>query len=269
MTPERKRLAFSLGLAAAAGLLGFAWLYLQERQLLHQSEGLQVLAAKRYLPAYSRLEPKDLVWMELPRAFAPTGVVTDAAAVLGLQTLVPFSADEPLIYNKLALGEQALAAAVPEGKRAVSLAVNAVTGLSGLLKAGDHVDVVLLHGQGAAASAGLLLQDVAVLAVGSNLTRSESGRNEANGTVTLALDPDETTLALAASSNGALQMVLRASGDARPIGGTRASFSDALRRLDRPAPRLAASAPVAAPAEPAKASPAEAAADDGFVPRKR
>lgn len=265
MTPERKRLVFSLALALSAGVLGFGWLYLQERHLLHQGEELKVLVAKRYLPAYSRLEAKDLAWMALPRAYAPTGVVTEASAVLGLQTLVPFSPEEPLIFNKLALGEQALAASVPEGKRAVSLAVNAVTGLSGLLKAGDHVDVLLLHGQGASAQAGLLLQDTAVLAVGSNLTRSEGGRSEASGTVTLALDPEESTLALAASANGVLQLVLRASGDARPIGGMRASFGDALRRLDRPAPRSgAAPAPSAAPA-----SPAPPAGEADFIPRKR
>ena len=260
MTPDRKRLLFSLALAALAGLLGFGWLALQERQLLHQGQELKVLVAKRYLPAYTRLDAKDLVWMKLPRAFAPTGVVTDASAVLGLQTLVPFSPEEPLIFNKLALGEQALAASVPEGKRAVSLAVNAVTGLSGLLKAGDHVDVLLLHGQGAAASAGLLLQDIAVLAVGNNLTRNEAGKNDAGGTVTLALSPEDATLTLAATANGLLQLVLRASGDSRPSGGMRAGFNDALRRLDRPAPQTEK-----APATP----PGPSVPDDAFIPHKR
>lgn len=263
MTPDRKRLLFALALAAAAALLGFGWLFLEERQLLHQGQELKVLVAKRYLPAYTRLEAKDLAWMKLPRAFAPTGVVTEASSVLGLQTLVPFSPEEPLIFNKLALGEQALAASVPEGKRAVSLAVNAVTGLSGLLKAGDHVDVLLLHGQGPAAQAGLLIQDAPVLAVGSNLTRNEGTRNEATGTVTLALSLEDASLALAATANGMLQLALRASGDSRPAASSRTGFNDALRRLDRPASRT--ESPASAPSTLGTSTvPA-----DNFIPRKR
>jgi pilus assembly protein CpaB len=252
MSPEKKRLAFAAALAATALALALGWLQLEERRLLHQGEELKVLVAKRYLPAYTRLEPKHLAWMRIPRAYAPTGVITDVAEAVGQQTLVPFSAEEPLLFNKLALGEQSLAAAVPEGQRALSLPVSAVSGVSGLLKPGDHVDVLLLHGQGAAAQAGLLLQDVAVLAVGSQLTRKDEGRDGAS-TVTVALSPADAAIALAALANGVLHLALRAAGDARPVPGARAQFSDVLHRTERQA---------AAP-------PADVQASPDFIPQKR
>lgn len=233
MNPDQKRLAFAAGAAALAFALAFGWLSAERERLLHQTEEVKVLAAKRYLPAHARLQAGDLAWLRLPRAFAPTGVVSDASAVLGLQTLVPFNPEEPLIFNKLALGEQSLAAAVPEGLRALSLPVNAVSGISGLLKPGDHVDVLLLHGQGAQAEAGLLLQDVAVLAVGSQLTRDDDKHSSAESTVTVAVAPRDAALALAALANGELHLALRAAGDARPLALIHASFGDALRRSQR------------------------------------
>jgi pilus assembly protein CpaB len=255
MNPDKKRLLFAAALAALAFALALGWLSLEERRLLQRGETVKVLVAKRYLPAYARLEAKDLAWLSLPRAYAPIGAVGDASAVLGLQTLVPFNAEEPLIFNKLALGEQSLAAAVPEGKRAVSLPVNAVSGVSGLLKPGDHVDVLLLHGQGAQASAALLLQDVAVLAVGSQLTRGDAPA-ATGGTVTLALSPGDAALALASLSGGELHLTLRAAGDSRPAPVTKAGFGDALRRTERAAPMAL---------EP---SPGSGAVDD-LIPRKR
>lgn len=256
MNPDKKKLILALSLAALALGLGYTWLKLEEARLLERGEELKVLAAKRYLPARTRLEPRDLAWLRLPRAYAPTGVVTEPEAVLGLQTLVPFSAEEPLLFNKLALGEASLAASVPEGRRAVSLPFSPVGALNGLLKPGDRVDVLLLHGQGPQGQAGLLLQDAPVLAVGGQLGRAEDeGRGPAAGPVTLGLSPADAALALAALAGGELHLMLRAPGDGRPSSAVRAGFADALRRQGQ-----AAAAEAAAPVQ-----------DEGidFIPRKR
>jgi pilus assembly protein CpaB len=241
---------FAAAAALGAALLAWIWLSILEQRLLHQGEEVRILSAQHYLPAYTRLKASDLSWRSLPRAYAPAGTATDPNSVVGLQTLVPFGEDEPLIFNKLAMGEQSLAASLAPGKRAISLSVNPVSGISGLLKPGDHVDVFLLHGQAAAASAGLLFQDAAVLAVGGHLARENTAQAERSNTVTLALDPADAALALAAAANGVLSLALRPSGDERPSGGTQESFADALRRLS------------AAP-------PARSAPDAPFIPHKR
>lgn len=255
MQPEKKKLYTAIGLAALSALLAWAYLYQRERQLLGAAQEVKVLVAKRYIPATTRLEAGSLAWAHIPAAFVPKGAITDASTVLGMQTLVPFNASEPILYNKLALHGQALAASVPEGKRAVSLPINAVSGVSGLLLPGDHVDAWLRHGQGSASQAGTLLQDVSVLAVGSQTEGGEGGERAAN-TVTLALSPEEAGLALVAASQGEIYFALRATGDARPLGGTKTLWSDVLRRLDRSPSAVVA--PLAAPA-----------AVEDFIPHKR
>jgi pilus assembly protein CpaB len=254
MNADRKRLIFAAALGAAAFALAWGWLHLQEERLLHQGEEIKILAAKRWLPAHTRLEAKDLAWLRLPRAYAPTGVISDPAEAIGRQTLVPFSAEEPIIFNKLALGDPSLSGAVPEGQRALSLPVDSVSGLSGLLQPGDRVDLLLVHGRGASARAGLLLQNKTVLAVGRRLRRD--GEDGGASTVTLALTPEESVLVLAARGEGEIHLTLRAAGDTRPAGTAQSSFADALRRLER------------APAKLPEQSAAAPSPED-YIPRKR
>lgn len=249
MNADRKRLLLALALACLAAALAWTWLALERRRLLERGETVRVLAARRYLPAYTRLEAAQLSWLSLPRAYAPPGALAEPRAAQGLQTLVPFDAGEPLILNKLALGEQSLAASVPEGRRALSLAVDPVSGLGGLLKPGDRVDVLLLRGRDRSAEAGLLLQGCPVLAVGSNLTRAESSRGAEAATVTLGLSPEDAALALAAAAAGRVQLVLRASGDERPSPPLRAGWAEVQRRLLLAAPARAALAESFPPAD--------------------
>jgi pilus assembly protein CpaB len=258
MEPEKKRLAAALGLALFAAALAWTYLYVRERQLLSSAEELKVLVAKRYIPANTRLEGGALAWQRIPRAFVPKGAITDAGTALGLQTLVPFNQGEPVLYNKLAEQGQALAASVPEGKRAVSLPVNAVSGVSGLLRPGDHVDAMLLYGQGPASQAGLLLQDINVLAVGSD-TDGHENRERAAGTITLALSPEEAAVALVAVAQGQLHLALRATGDARVASIGRSGWADVLKRIERPS--------LASPEAARDASAAPAVED--FIPHKR
>jgi pilus assembly protein CpaB len=253
MEPEKKRLLNASGAALLACGLAWAYLYVRERQLLSAAEELKVLVAKRYIPANTRLEGSFLAWQRIPRAFVPRGAITDASTALNLQTLVPFNAGEPVLYNKLAEGAQALAASVPEGKRAVSLPVNAVSGVSGLLRPGDHVDAYLLYGKSPATRAGIFLQDLGVLAVGADTDGRENHERSA-ATLTLALSPEEAALALLGAAEGQLQFVLRASGDERP-GAGRAAWPDVLRRVEQGA----------APAR----NPLPMPAVQDFVPRKR
>lgn len=255
MQPEKKKLVLSLAFTTLSAALAWGYLYQRERQLLGAAEEVKVLVAKRYIPATLRLEGGNLAWQHIPTAFVPKGAITDASTALGMQTLVPFNAGEPILYNKLALHGQALSASVPEGKRAVSLPINATSGVSGLLRPGDHVDAWLRHGQGAAAQAGALLQDVSVLAVGSQIEAGE-GRERSANTVTLALAPEEAGLALVAAAQGELYFALRATGDSRLLGANKTLWGDVLRRLDRS---------IATPLRP---EPAAAAVED-FIPHKR
>jgi pilus assembly protein CpaB len=106
---------------------------------------------------------------------------------------------------------------VPPGERAVTLGVNDRSGLSGMLKPNDRVDVLFLstqtaprEGGGDRSSARVLLPNVTVLAVGTRTGLDSTPAEEAAyGTVTLACAPEEAAALALAQSRGELVLVLR------------------------------------------------------------
>jgi pilus assembly protein CpaB len=191
-----------------------------------------VLAASRYIPAYTRLDPASLAWREIPAEYLPKGSLDKLEDAVDMLTLAPLSQGEPVLFNKLAHASQSLAAAVPEGLRAFSLGVDAVSGVSGLLRPGDRVDVLLLSGESDhRAMAATLFQAAAVLAVGSQYAPDDKGQAEGGSTVTLALSPQDCEIALFAQSKGRLQLSLRATGDRETRDLRSVDFSAVLARL--------------------------------------
>lgn len=106
---------------------------------------------------------------------------------------------------------------IGQGKRAISIAVNEVQGVSGFLTPGQFVDVVALVPpvQGNDMSSQILLQNVKVLAVGVvAATQEKDPKTPVYRTVTLEIPAtDGTSLALA-GQKGAIHLMLRGSGDA-------------------------------------------------------
>ncbi|MFC4767938.1 Flp pilus assembly protein CpaB [Effusibacillus consociatus] len=103
-----------------------------------------------------------------------------------------------------------------QGKRAMSIAVNEVQGVSGFITPGAYVDVVVMvpPPQGENASAQILLQNVKVLAVGQlNATPENGSKGSLYRTVTLEVLPSEGSALAFAAQKGAVSLMLRPPGD--------------------------------------------------------
>lgn len=85
--------------------------------------------------------PENLVLQGFITATGPN------ANIAGKVTRSPFQAREPLIISKLANKEDSgfLAASLPAGMRAVTIATDAVSGVAGFVFPGDRVDLVFTH----------------------------------------------------------------------------------------------------------------------------
>src|SRR5438309_121144 len=86
--------------ALAAGILAWFYLHGREMELLRRGKMTRVVAAGRYLPAYSRIRPADLSWREIPSEYLVKGYVTRAQDAQEQLSLVAFNEGEPLTYNK-------------------------------------------------------------------------------------------------------------------------------------------------------------------------
>ncbi|HJV46798.1 MAG TPA: Flp pilus assembly protein CpaB [Bacillota bacterium] len=103
---------------------------------------------------------------------------------------------------------------ISQGKRAVSIPVNEVQGVSGFVQAGDFVDVVVTSpANWTSESAQILIQHSKVLAVGSTL-KSDDPKAKEYRTVTLEVTPiDGVSLSLAIQKGANIQLMLRTPQD--------------------------------------------------------
>jgi len=114
-----------------------------------------------------------------------------------------------------------LAIRTPPGKRALSVNIDSLSAVGGLINPGDYVDILghLAIPKSTSSTikktdeiTAIVFQNIQVLAVGASLSPAGdySQQQQARAlTVTLAVDPEEAGLITFAQKNGSLQLVLR------------------------------------------------------------
>jgi pilus assembly protein CpaB len=197
---------------------------------------VDVLVAARDIQARSALGSNDVKVVQLPRDVAPANALHDASGAAGLITTVLLVANEPVLPAKLAQpGTEGHIAVLPPGTtigssspayRAMSLSVPDANAAGGAIVAGDHVDILytlsLIEPTRNEFIGRIVLQDIPVLA--KTIT-----------TYTFRVDAATAErIAALQASGGALQLLLRAPGDARAAGTAGASFTAESQRIIRP-----------------------------------
>ncbi len=238
------RLDPGVGLLLVAGAFGLLTAllmfgYVSGRSGAVQSTNTLVVALKSNVKAGEAIPPEAVELVSVPLDGVQAGAVTVTANAIGQVAKFPLSAGEQVVASRLVdrKGEDALAFAVPEGHRAVSVPFSAVMGAGGLVVPGDRVDVLVyteyssLFGPGEVVPQQVathptvvtLLQNVLVLAldrtVGPASEEGTIGRlstRDAPGaakTVTLAASLEDAQLLFLATQKGTLGLAVRRFGD--------------------------------------------------------
>ena len=177
-----KKETLSLWISIGAGLFAtfLIFSYTQEKtQEISKVFGKQVsvVVAKVFVPEMQTLQENMLELVEIPKKFVQPGFAREIQDVVGLVTLAPINEGEQVLINKILLPgpETGLSLQVTPGKRAFSIPVNRTRAVSFLLKPGDRVDVLakvsLNQGTNQKKYIKTLLQDIVILATGSNVVR--------------------------------------------------------------------------------------------------
>ena len=214
----RRPIAFGL-LAVLAATLAAIVVYsaLQRREVALQkavASSVEIVVAARDLPIGTRIEAGAVKLARWSRDSMPPGSMTDLASAIGGVVKDRFGENEPLVADKLFSGQKSggvLPLLIPAGMRAMSVAVDEVSDVSGFILPGSKVDVLvsLMQTQGNQKPfSKLVLQDVSVLAVAQQL---DNGKDEPQlvKVVTLLLAPDEAERLGLAASEGVLRLALR------------------------------------------------------------
>lgn len=188
----------------------------------------------------------------------PAGAYTEVARVAGQSPLVNIGAHVPVLDSQLLAG---LAAQIPEGERAMAIAVDEVIGVGHQVQPGDYIDVFLVlrrdNQEIGASQARLLLSRLRVLAYGGGAVNEPArqqpeqmmARRDGAKTAVLSVPLEQVSKLAMAQQSGRLLMALRNPHDETvPSDGM----------FTEPAPALAVRAGVPADAPRAAADKAVA-----------
>jgi pilus assembly protein CpaB len=214
-----------------------------------------VVKATSDIPAGTLLTLDRITTETIPTKFLPNNPLLrqDLEIYLNMAVAETIKEGSMIVTSDFATIElsRTLSGRVPVGERAMSLPVDAISGVSGLLRPGDRVDILgtfpvgtedeLIREARGEQSVGYvtmnLLQNVTLLATGQEISDipSADSRSQQGGmynTVTMSLTPDEAELLVIAQTRGQLTLLLRHREDMDTIPVTRKTLREVLEDLE-------------------------------------
>lgn len=217
---SRKYWLIALLFGLAAGLAFYR--YLQEIKELYRPDDLvSVVRARETIPRDSVIKEEQIEIASLPSKYVHPDALVKENAVVGKIATSDIAAGEEILKGRLLSAKDSdrrLAYTIPVSKRAVSIPIDNINGVSGFIEAGDRVDIIgtvdipLSTAQGNETSrtySVLTLQDIEVLAVGENPDTVNPKNPVGPKTITLAVALQEAQPLVLASERGRLRLLLR------------------------------------------------------------
>lgn len=199
-----------------------------------QSQPVFVVVAARNISPQTEILATDVELVSVPRRYLQPAAIQQLDQVVGrlAATAIPQGTQVTLATTLSPSAKNGIAGTLPAGKRAVSIAVDEVNGVAGLVRPGNFVDCLLTVDFGDDAGSRFttltLLEQIPVIAVNHTLfspsvqpqgpkektaashTSDDSGRQM----VTVAVSPEEAATIMLAQESGRVHLTLRPQDDA-------------------------------------------------------
>ena len=198
-----------LGIAFVVAIVStgaFYGLFAGKLRSTSSGPGRTIVVAARNLDRGTVIQAADLRTSELKGTLQ--GAYSKPEEAVGVTLLEAVQQNEPLLSNRVANRDARSRSGVPKGMRALSIRVSESTGVVGLLHAGSRVDVQAVSDRGVITELRTILQNVEVLAVGSQLEPVGGNRPPAPVVTVLAYASDADAVALA-DSGARVRLTLR------------------------------------------------------------
>ncbi|MDD5431563.1 MAG: Flp pilus assembly protein CpaB [Candidatus Omnitrophica bacterium] len=223
-------------IAAVAGLVAVYLIniYIQQtadetrkREQERRKELATVVIAKQDIASGTAIKDTMVKEEIISKSLIQPRAASSLDRVVDRITIAPISKGEQVLLNKVTLSGEAvsLSTKIPRGKRAITIPVDNISSVGGMIRPGDHVDVVSMIpipgiGQDGKPSNQMnttpLFQDVLVLAVGQEYAAvpgGQKGEKRQTPIITLALAPQEANLIAFIQEQGRIRLILRSPGD--------------------------------------------------------
>lgn len=213
--------ALVIGVAAALAARHYLSAKLSEGQVSLQGTMVKLVVAREDLPKGAVLTMKSVASRSVPAEYAQSGAVRPDQfnRVAGRKLSAPLRGGEFVMWGLVEdPNTMAFSARVSEGRRAISVPVDEINSLSGMLQPGDRIDLYVSLERQKRKMVIPVLQNLAVLAAGNRATVEQStGDKRTYTTITLDATTEEARIVVLARDVGRLTAMLRNPSDARSI----------------------------------------------------
>ncbi|QJD92842.1 Flp pilus assembly protein CpaB [Duganella dendranthematis] len=217
--------ALAIGLLAAVATRSFLSTQVAEIAARNQHQTVSVVVAKTELAPHTILSNANLAVRKIPVEYAHSGAVlpADFGRIDGGAIAFPVKPGEMIMWSQMA-GKRAptFSARLQNGQRAITVVVDEINSISGMLEPGDLIDLMFSMDQNGKKLVLPLLQGIQVMATGQrSVDDPKSGERMQFATVTLDATPDQARNIIIARESGKLTALLRNPSDKQTIGNQR------------------------------------------------
>lgn len=225
MNQNRMILGLVVAIVLAFLLSSFVYRKFQQVSSAKPPATQHIVVASVPLQLGTRVDASNLRLISWPADEPVAGMFTRIGDCADRALITPVAANELILENKLApKGSGAgLPATIPQGMRALSVAVNEVVGVAGFVTPGTMVDV-LVTGKLSGANRGsdenitrTILENVRVLAAGQKIEQDREGKPQTVPVITLLVSPEDAAKLAMASTQGKIQLALRNTVDTKKV----------------------------------------------------
>lgn len=214
--------ALTIGLLTALGARMFLSRQVEAIEARSKHETVDVVVAKVDIANGTKLGRENLAVRKVPVDFAQSGALRpeDFARIDGKAIAFDVRGGEMIMWSQMeALRAPTFSARLSPGQRAITVVVDEINSISGMLEPGDLIDLMFAVDQNGQKTVVPLLQSVQVIATGQRVVDDQkSGERTHYATVTLNTTPDQAKNIIIARETGKLTALLRNPNDREPIG---------------------------------------------------
>lgn len=218
-------IVLSLAIAVAGSFALYNWVEsktVPKEVVRVEADAVPLAVAAANLPWGTKIKPEMVKAVPYLKESLPTGHFTKVSDLNGRVLIAAVKVNQPISENHLAptdVKTGGVSAVLKEGKRAVSVRGDKVIGLAGLISPGNRVDVLVTiqDPQRKEDRTKIILENIMVLATGTQMQKDEKGEPSPVDVYTLEVTPDEAERLSLAGSEGKVQLALRSALDSDTI----------------------------------------------------
>jgi pilus assembly protein CpaB len=230
----------SLAIAVAGSILLYKWINSQRapKEIVKvEAEAVPVTVAAVDLPWGTKLKPEMVKTVPFLKESLPPGYFSSYEDLKDRVLITPIKLNEPIGEHKLAptnVTTGGVSAILKPGTRAIAVKGDKVIGISGFINPGNRVDVIVTVSDPSSneVKAKIILDDLLVLATGTQIQKNEKGEPMPVDVYTLEVTPEQAEKLALASTQGKLQFALRNLTDSEDINTEGVTIAQVLNSSD-------------------------------------